>query len=66
MVDANSLYPDGYHPVRLDHSPDTIHPVTPLSRTGRKLQYYYIDFGLACQDGQLTIKFRPKGQGERS
>ncbi|KAI0365092.1 kinase-like protein [Pilatotrama ljubarskyi] len=48
MMDAKALYPDGHHPVRLDHTPDAIHPITALPRTNRKMQYYYIDFGLAC------------------
>ncbi|KAI8970998.1 kinase-like protein [Trametes punicea] len=48
MMDARAMYPEGHHPVRLDYTPDAIREVTPLPRTGRTIQYYYIDFGLAC------------------
>ncbi|KAI0365099.1 kinase-like protein [Pilatotrama ljubarskyi] len=47
MMDARPLYPDGYHPVRLDYSPDALREVTPSPRIGRSIKYYYIDFGLA-------------------
>ncbi|KAJ2986031.1 hypothetical protein NUW54_g9929 [Trametes sanguinea] len=48
MMDAKAMYPDGHHPVRLDYTPDAIYKVSPLPRAGRTIQYYYIDFGLAC------------------
>ncbi|KAI8970996.1 kinase-like protein [Trametes punicea] len=48
MMDARALYPEGHHPVRLGSSPDAIYEVNPLPRADHKLQYYYIDFGLAC------------------
>ncbi|KAI0669517.1 kinase-like domain-containing protein [Trametes maxima] len=47
MMDATPLYPDGHHPVRLDHSPDAVYPVTALPRSEHKIHYYYIDFGLS-------------------
>ncbi|KAI0657831.1 kinase-like protein [Cubamyces menziesii] len=49
MMDAKAMYPEGHHPVRLDYTPDAIYEVTPLPRLGRKIPYYYIDFGLARQ-----------------
>ncbi|OSC97563.1 kinase-like protein [Trametes coccinea BRFM310] len=48
MMDATALYPDGHHPVRIDYSPDGIHPVSPRPRSEHRVQYYYIDFGIAC------------------
>lgn len=47
MMDAKPLYPSGHHPVRLGYSLDTLYPVTALPRAGRKIRYFYIDFGLA-------------------
>ena len=49
MVDARPLYPEGHHPVRTDHTPDGVYPISPLSRTDRPVRYYYIDFGLSTQ-----------------
>lgn len=49
MMDATPLYPDGHHPVQLYSSPDVLYEVTPLPRTGKRMRYYYIDFGLAVQ-----------------
>ncbi|KAI0325868.1 kinase-like protein [Cubamyces sp. BRFM 1775] len=54
MMDAEVLFPDGHHPVRLDYTPDAVYPVSPLPRAGHDIKYYYIDFGLACrfQEGE--------------
>ncbi|KAI0657811.1 kinase-like domain-containing protein [Cubamyces menziesii] len=46
MMDARPLYPNGHHPIRLGSTPDALYPVSPLPRGGRRIQYYYIDFGL--------------------
>ncbi|OSC97567.1 kinase-like protein [Trametes coccinea BRFM310] len=48
MVDAKALYPNGHHPVRIHYSSDAIYEIKPLSRAEHKLNYYYIDFGLAA------------------
>ncbi|KAI0740795.1 kinase-like protein [Earliella scabrosa] len=47
MMDARPLYPKGYHPVQQDFTPDSLYPVTPLSRAHNPVRYYYIDFGLS-------------------
>ncbi len=47
MMDAQPLYPEGYHPARPDHTPDALYKVTPLSRADHPVRYYYIDFGLS-------------------
>ncbi|KAI0365102.1 kinase-like protein [Pilatotrama ljubarskyi] len=47
MMDAKALYPNGHHPIRLDYSEDGLYPVSALPRAGRKVRYFYIDFGLA-------------------
>ncbi|TFK85937.1 kinase-like protein [Polyporus arcularius HHB13444] len=47
MMDARPLYPEGYHPVRQDYTPDGMYRISPLSRTDRRVRYYYIDFGLS-------------------
>ena len=49
MMDASSLFPQGYHPVRRDHTPDVMEEVKPLSRMDHPVRYYYIDFGLSVR-----------------
>ena len=49
MMDARPLYPEGYHPVRQNYTPDGMYTISPLSRTDRPVRYYYIDFGLSVQ-----------------
>ncbi|KAI0828174.1 kinase-like protein [Trametes gibbosa] len=49
MMDAKPLYTDGYHPVWLQYSEDISHVVAPLSRTGRSIRYFYIDFDLSIR-----------------
>ncbi|KAI0700983.1 kinase-like domain-containing protein [Cerioporus squamosus] len=49
MMDARPLYPEGYHPVRQNYTPDAMYRISPLSRTDRPVRYYYIDFGLSVQ-----------------
>ncbi|CDO77758.1 hypothetical protein BN946_scf184993.g21 [Trametes cinnabarina] len=49
MMDAKPLYPSGHHPVQIGYTLDTLYPVSPLPRAGRKIQYYYIDFGLSMR-----------------
>lgn len=48
-MDAKPLYPDGHHPVKLRYTADALYEVTALPRTGRSIQYYYIDFGLSVK-----------------
>ncbi|KAI0351964.1 kinase-like protein [Trametes cingulata] len=57
MMDAKPIYPNGYHPVRRNYTPDGIHRVTALPRLGRSIKYYYIDFGLAVQFPEGTSPY---------
>jgi hypothetical protein len=49
MMDANELIPDGFHPRRMDRSPDLSRRIKPLRRHDLKqpIRYYYIDFGIS-------------------
>lgn len=49
MMDAKPLYPEGYHPVKLYYSEDLSYEPVPLSRTGRSIRYFYVDFGLSVR-----------------
>lgn len=47
LMDANSLYPNGFHPVMLDRLPDNSDDAPVLSRAQRPVKYYYVDFGIS-------------------
>ena len=48
MMDATSLYPDGFHPIRTNSLPERItHAATLLSRNDVPVTYYYVDFGIS-------------------
>ncbi|KAJ2985791.1 hypothetical protein NUW54_g10029 [Trametes sanguinea] len=57
MMDAKKLYPNGYHPIRIDYTPDTLYPVSALPRAGRDVRYFYIDFGLSAQFPQGSSSY---------
>ncbi|KAL6306741.1 hypothetical protein BKA93DRAFT_772601 [Sparassis latifolia] len=47
MMDASMLYPHGFHPIRGLRLPDGITFNKPLSRAGKPIKYYYVDFGIS-------------------
>lgn len=49
MMDALSLYPDGFHPIYIERTADLQHTAKHLTRTEAPPAYYLIDFGLSRQ-----------------
>ena len=49
MMDALTLYPEGYHPARRFVTSDARRQAIPLSRTDHPVQYYFIDFDLSVR-----------------
>ena len=48
MMDATSLYPQGFHPVRLDCLPHNLRQWAPVrSRADATVTYYLVDFGIS-------------------
>lgn len=47
MMDADVLYPKGYHPVKITRQPDGVTLVKRLPRTDIPIRYYYVDFGIS-------------------
>ena len=47
MMDANTLFPLGYHPVNHDFLPDNSGLAPYGSRALASVKYYYIDFGIS-------------------
>jgi len=47
MMDATPLYPEPYHPSRVDWKRDFTGSAKPLTRTQRPVKYYLTDFGIS-------------------
>ncbi|TFY71471.1 hypothetical protein EVG20_g1546 [Dentipellis fragilis] len=47
MMDATPMYPEPWHPIKLDMRRDWKGKARHYTRTERPVKYYYIDFGLA-------------------
>lgn len=49
MMDASSMYPEGFHPLAPTRKPDYTFSAKHYTRTKRPPKYYIIDFGLSCR-----------------
>ncbi|KAK7691449.1 hypothetical protein QCA50_004848 [Cerrena zonata] len=64
MMDAQLLFPQGHHPVRLGYLEDGLHEAPCLSRQERPVKYYFIDFGLSSrfEENQTPLVLGTKGR----
>lgn len=58
MVDIDSLYPEGYHPVYLTRDPAAQRLCRTLPRGYAPVKYYFIDFG-------MSVYWPPNWEGNR-
>ena len=47
MMDADAMYPEGFHPVATMRKPDYSGYATYIPRSAAGVKYYYIDFGIS-------------------
>lgn len=47
MMDANSMFPDGFHPVKKSFLSDAQTVAPRLPRSSAAVKYYYVDFGIS-------------------
>ena len=47
MMDADAMYPEGFHAVVPEYKVDYSGPAKHTSRTDAKVKYYFIDFGIS-------------------
>ncbi|VDB85818.1 unnamed protein product [Peniophora sp. CBMAI 1063] len=47
LMDAESLFPRGFHPVHTSLLPDAKSPAWPLTRSQIGVRYYYVDYGIS-------------------
>lgn len=46
-MDADAMYPEGFHPIRLDYTRDRSRLAEYKTRTVAGAKYYFVDFGLS-------------------
>jgi len=47
LLDADAMYPEGFHPVALNTAADYSGRAKYMSRTSVGAKYYYVDFGIS-------------------
>lgn len=47
MMDADAMYPEGFHPVGLNFKPDRSGYAKHTSRSAAPVKYYFVDFGIS-------------------
>ncbi|KII93064.1 hypothetical protein PLICRDRAFT_100738 [Plicaturopsis crispa FD-325 SS-3] len=57
MMDATSLYPNGWHPWRFNYAPDAITELPSLPSRTHHVRYYFIDHGLSIRfyEGESSV-----------
>jgi hypothetical protein len=66
MFDPSSMYPKGYHPVRLDKSLDFQGNAKRYTRTERPPRYFFISFGLSRQYPSRNVLDKPRRGSDAS
>ncbi|KDQ64115.1 hypothetical protein JAAARDRAFT_27739 [Jaapia argillacea MUCL 33604] len=66
MMDARTLYPKGWHPVRYTHAPNGFHDLPPASRLDAGVRYLFIDWGLSTRffPGERPLVTGVKGRDQ--
>ena len=49
MMDADAMYPEGFHPIRTMYKPDYSGFAPYISRADAGVKYYFIDFGISVR-----------------
>jgi hypothetical protein len=66
MLDPSGMYPDGFHPVKINRSRDFKNKLPRFDRTQRPPRYYLIDFGLSRQYSSRNAIDDPLRGGDKS
>ena len=66
MFDPSGMYPEGFHPVKIDRKVDFKGKATAYMRTQRPPRYIFIDFGLSRQYTTLDVVDEPLRGGDMS
>jgi hypothetical protein len=66
MFDASRMYPNGFHPVKIDRNRNFQGTAETYTRTQRPPIYYFIDFGLSRQYASRDALDEPVRGGDKS
>jgi len=66
MLDPSGMYPEGFHPIKIDRSRNFEGKVEQYDRTQRPPRYYLIDFGLSRQYNSRNVLDEPIRGGDKS
>jgi hypothetical protein len=66
MFDASRMYPNGFHPVKIDRNKNFQGTAETYTRTQRPPIYYFIDFGLSRQYASRDALDEPVRGGDKS
>jgi hypothetical protein len=66
MFDPSGMYPDGFHPVKINRKRNFKGKATAYTRTQRPTRYILIDFGLSRQYPTRDVVDEPLRGGDKS
>jgi hypothetical protein len=66
MLDPSQMYPNGFHPVKLDRNRNFKGKAASYTRTQRPPRYILIDFGLSRQYSSREVTDNPLRGGDKS
>ena len=66
MFDASKMYPNGFHPVKINRNRNFQGTAKAYTRTQRPPVYYLIDFGLSRQYTSRDVTDEPLRGGDKS
>ena len=66
MLDPSRMYPNGFHPVKIDRKRNFKGTATAYTRIQRPPRYILIDFGLSRQYSSRTVVDSPLRGGDKS
>ena len=46
-MNSDAMFPEGFHPIMLEHTPDGSRVAEYMSRTVAGVKYYFVDFGIS-------------------
>jgi hypothetical protein len=66
MLDPSGMYPNGFHPVKIDRNRNFKGTAKAFTRTQRPPVYYFIDFGLSRRYTSRDVMDEPLRGGDKS
>ena len=66
MFDPSGMYPNGFHPVKIDRNINFKGTAKAYTRTQRPPRYYFIDLGLSRKYSSRDAKDEPLRGGDKS